>query len=316
MPELGYWMSSEEHGPLDLVRYARAAEDAGISFAVISDHFHPWVDEQGHSPLVWSVLGGIGASTERITVGTGVTCPLIRVHPAIVAQAAATTACMLPNRFFLGVGTGENLNEHVTGAKWPVPEERLEMLEEAVEAIRALWQGGYTTHRGRHYTVEQARLYTLPDEPPPIVVAASQEKAAQLAGRIGDGYMNVAPDKETLEKYEQAGGKGDKYAKVTGFWGAPRDEALKQAHKRWPNMGLGGSLSQDLALPRDFEAGAETVRPEDLEDQLALGSDPDAWVEQIRKFDEAGFTHVAVHHVGDDQAGFVDWMARELKPRL
>jgi coenzyme F420-dependent glucose-6-phosphate dehydrogenase len=316
MPELGYWLSSEEHGPRDLVDSARAAEEAGFGFAVISDHFHPWNDKQGQSPFVWSVIGGIASATERITIGTGVTCPLIRIHPAIIAQAAATSAAMLPGRFFLGVGTGENLNEHVTGAKWPAPDERLELLEEAVAAIRRLWEGGYQTHRGRHYTVERARLYTLPDEPPPIVVAAAQEKAAELAAKIGDGYMNTAPDADTLKTYEQAGGKGQKHGKVTGCWGPDRDKALKQAHELWANTGLGGSLGQELALPSDFEAATETVRPEDLAASLALGDDPDAWLEQIAKFDKAGFTHVAVHHIGDDQAGFVQFVQRELVPRL
>lgn len=314
--ELGYWLSSEEHSPRGLIANARAAEDAGLSFAVISDHYHPWIDEQGSSPFVWSVIGGIAAVTERITIGTGVTCPLIRVHPAIVAQAAATSACLLPGRFFLGVGTGENLNEHVTGAKWPAPDERLEMLEEAVGAMRALWQGGYTTCRGKHYTVEQARLYTLPDDPPPVVVAAAHENAAKLAGRIGDGYMNVSPDADRLKTYEQAGGKGPKYGQVTGVWAPNADDALKVALKRWPTTGLGGSLSQELALPRDFEAAAQNVRPEDVEDSLALGDDPDAWLEHVRKFDKAGFTHVAVHHVGADQSGFIDFVRRELVPKL
>jgi G6PDH family F420-dependent oxidoreductase len=314
--EVGYWLSSEEHAPKDLIANARAAEDAGLSFALISDHYHPWIDEQGSSPFVWGVIGGIAAVTERLTIGTAVTCPLIRIHPAVVAQAAATSACLLPGRFFLGVGTGENLNEHVTGARWPAPDERLEMLEEAVEAMRKLWQGGYTTHRGKHYTVEQARLYTLPDEPVPVIVAAAQEKSAELAGRIGDGYMNVSPDEEIVKKYEAGGAKGDKYGKVTGYWASDRDEALKEAHKRWPNMGLGGSLSQELALPRDFEAAAKTVRPDDMEESLALGDDPGAWLEQIRKFEEAGFTHVGLHHLGDDQRGFIDFVRRELAPKL
>jgi G6PDH family F420-dependent oxidoreductase len=314
--ELGYWLSSEEHAPRNLVLNARAAEEAGLSHAVISDHFHPWIDAQGQSPFVWSVLGAIAQATERITIGTGVTCPLIRVHPAIVSHAAATAACLLPGRFFLGVGTGENLNEHVTGAKWPAPDERLEMLEEAVDAMRTLWKGGYQTHRGKHYTVEQARLYTLPDEPPPVVVAAAQENAAELAGRIGDGYMNVAPDSDTLKIYERAGGGGPKHGKVTGCWGTDRDKALKQAHERWPNMGLGGSLSQELALPRDFEGASQTVRPEDIEESLALGDDPQAWVEQIRKFADAGFTHVALHHLGDDQQGFIEFVQREVAPAL
>src|SRR5215216_7488641 len=208
MPQIGYALSSEEHLPNDLVRFAAQAEKAGFGYALISDHYHPWVDAQGESPFVWSVIGGIAQATKRIRLGTGVTCPTMRIHPAIVAHAAATTAAMLPGRFFLGVGTGENLNEHVTGAKWPAPDERLEMLEEAVDVIRKLWEGGYRTHRGRRYTVEQARLYTLPDEPPPIVVAAAQEQAAELAGQIGDGYMNVAPEAEIVKLYESAGGGG------------------------------------------------------------------------------------------------------------
>jgi len=314
--ELGYWLSSEEHPPNGLVANARAAEEAGFSYAVISDHFHPWVDAQGQSPFVWSVLGGIAHATERLTIGTGVTCPMIRIHPAIVAHAAATTAAMLQGRFFLGVGTGENLNEHVTGAKWPTPDERLEMLEEAVEVMRELWQGGYQTHRGKHYTVEQARLYTLPDEPPPIVVAAAQEQAAQLAGRIGDGYMNVAPEAEIVKLYESAGGGGAKYGKVTGCLAESRDEAKRLAHERWPNNALGGSLSQELALPRDFQAAAQTVRPDDVAESIVLGNDPDAWVEKIREFEEAGFTHVALHDLNRDQRPFVRFAKEEIAPRL
>src|SRR3982751_2612427 len=206
--ELGFALSSEDHPPNELVRQAQIAERAGFTFGLISDHFHPWVSYQGHSPFVWSTLGGIAQATETIRMGTGVTCPLIRIHPAIVAQAAATSAAMMPGRFFLGVGTGENLNEHVLGDKWPAPDERLEMLEEAVGVIRLLWQGGYQTHRGKHYTVEQARIYTLPDQLPEICVAAAQPYAAELAGRIGDGYIGVAPEAELIEKFEQAGGSG------------------------------------------------------------------------------------------------------------
>src|SRR3982751_2837682 len=172
VPELGYTLSSEEHPPNDLVRNARAAEEAGFEFLSISDHFHPWTDNQGQSAFVWSVIGAVANATERIRLGTGVTCPTIRIHPAIIAQAAATSAAMMPGLFFLGVGSGDNLNEHILGDKWPAPDERLEMLEEAVEVIRLLWQGGYQTHRGRHYTVEQARLYTLPEQRPELCVAA------------------------------------------------------------------------------------------------------------------------------------------------
>src|SRR2546430_4006923 len=205
--ELGIALSSEENSPADLVRHARAAEAAGLGFGLSSAHSRPWVDAQGHSPFVWSVLGAIAQQTERFRIGTGVTCPLIRIHPAIVAHAAATVACLMPGRFFLGVGTGENLNEHVLGAKWPAADERLELLEEAVEVMRLLWQGGYQTHRGKHYTVENLRIFDLPDEPVEVAVAAMQPNAAELAGRIGDALINVAPKKEIVERFDGGGGK-------------------------------------------------------------------------------------------------------------
>src|SRR3954470_4680253 len=201
MPKLGYALSSEEHAPLDLVANARRAEEAGFTFALISDHYHPWVDAQGHGPFVWSVIGGIAHATERLRLGTGVTCPTVRIHPAVIAQAAATSAAMMPGRFFLGVGAGENLNEHILGDYWPSPDERQEMLEEAIDVMRLLWQGGYQTHRGKHYRVENARIYTLPDEPPPIAVAAGGPKAAELAARKGDALISTAPDSELVDAY-------------------------------------------------------------------------------------------------------------------
>src|SRR3954467_4730342 len=206
--ELGYTLSSEEHLPSDLVRNAQAAEEAGFEFLSISDHFHPWTDNQGQSAFVWSVIGAVANVTERIRLGTGVTCPTIRIHPAIIAQAAATAQVMMEGRFFLGLGTGEELNEHVTGARWPGPQERLEMLEEAIEVLHLLWEGSYQSHYGKHYTVEQARIYTLPDEPPPLAIAAAQPKAAELAGRTGDALIAVSPERETVEQFEQTGGKG------------------------------------------------------------------------------------------------------------
>src|SRR5256714_3604355 len=206
--ELGYALSSEEHSPADLVRHARAAEQAGFGFGLISDHIHPWTDAQGHSAFVWSVLGSIAQATETFRIGTGVTCPLIRIHPAIVAHAAATVACLMPGRFFLGVGPGENLNEHVLGAKWPAPDERLEMLEEAVEVMRLLWQGGYQTHRGKHYTVENLRIFDLPDEPVEVAVGAMQPQAARLAGRGGGPPVDVGPEGKINEKVEPRRGQG------------------------------------------------------------------------------------------------------------
>jgi G6PDH family F420-dependent oxidoreductase len=316
VPELGYSLSSEEHGPTDLVRFAKAAEDAGFTYALISDHFHPWVDAQGNSPFVWSVIGGIAQATERIRLGTGVTCPMIRIHPAIIAQAAATSEAMMPGRFFLGVGTGENLNEHILGDKWPAADERLEMLEEAVEVIRLLWQGGYQTHRGKHYTVEQAQIYTLPERLPEIAVAAAQPLAAELAGRIGDALVNVEPDEEVVQRFEQNGGSGKaKYGHLTVCWAETEDEAKKTAHQIWPNAGLEGPLTQELALPAHFEGAAQMVEPDDLAESMPLGPDPDRYLEQIQAFEKAGYDHVYIHHIGPDQDGFIEFAKRELMPK-
>src|SRR5215207_11233925 len=206
MPELGYALSSEEHGPTQLVRNAARAEQAGFSFALVSDHFHPWIDRQGESPFVWAVIGGIAEATERLRLGTGVTCPTIRMHPAIVAHASATAAVMMEGRFFLGVGSGENLNEHILGDRWPPTRDRLDMLEEAVELIRELWTGKLVSHRGRHYQVSNARLYTLPDAAPEIYVAAGGEASAELAGRIGDGLVLASPSEDAAKKFAQSGG--------------------------------------------------------------------------------------------------------------
>jgi coenzyme F420-dependent glucose-6-phosphate dehydrogenase len=316
VPSIGYALSSEEHTPLDLVRNAAAAEAAGFEYALVSDHFHPWVDKQGQSPFVWSVIGGIAGATEELRLGTGVTCPTIRIHPAIIAQAAATAAAMLPGRFFLGVGTGENLNEHVLGDRWPEAAVRLEMLEEAIEVIRLLWQGGYQSHHGRYFTVEEARLYTLPDDPPPIYVAASKPNAAELAGRVGDGLISTAPDAEVVAKFEEAGGEGKpKYGQVTVCWAESEAHAKKTAHEWWPNAAVKGDLSQELALPRHFEDAAEMVSEDDVAEKIACGPDPEKYFEQIDEYADAGFDHVYLHQVGSDQDAFFRFAQKELLPR-
>ena len=244
MTEFGYALSSEEHGPKQLVGFARQAEETGFEFAMISDHFHPWTDAQGQSPFVWSVIGGIARETSRLRLGTAVTCPTIRTHPAIVAHAAATSGVLTDGRFFLGVGAGENLNEHVVGEGWPAPDERLAMLEEAIEVMRLLWQGGQQTHRGEHYDVEQARVYTLPEEPVPIAVAAAKPRAAELAGRSGDALINTAPDAEVISTFESAGGQGKpKYGQITMCWAASEQEGAKTACEVWPNAALSGDLT-------------------------------------------------------------------------
>ena len=313
---LGYALSSEEHRPLDLVRNAARAEQSGFEFALISDHFHPWIDRQGESAFVWSVLGGIAEATERLVVGTGVTCPTIRIHPAIVAQAAATTAAMLPGRFFLGVGTGENLNEHVLGQRWPSTQIRREMLAEAVEVMRLLWSGELTSHRGRHYTVENARIYTLPEEPIDVMVAAGGTEAAELAGRIGDGLIGTAPDAATLDAFDSAGGSGKpRYAQLTVCWAERLEDARRTAFECWPNAALEGPLGQELPLPSHFEAAVGMVTEDSVAKAVVCGPDPEPYAELIDQYVDAGYTHVYLHQVGADQDGFFGFCESELLPR-
>jgi G6PDH family F420-dependent oxidoreductase len=317
MTEFGYALSSEEHGPKQLVGFARQAEETGLEFAMISDHFHPWTDAQGQSPFVWSVIGGIARETSRLRLGTAVTCPTIRTHPAIVAHAAATSGVLTDGRFFLGVGAGENLNEHVVGEGWPAPDERLAMLEEAIEVMRLLWQGGQQTHRGEHYDVEQARVYTLPEEPVPIAVAAAKPRAAELAGRSGDALINTAPDAEVISTFESAGGQGKpKYGQITMCWAASEQEGAKTACEVWPNAALSGDLTYELPLPEHFEQATQDVTPEDLAEAIPCGPDPDRYLEDIRTYEQAGYTHIYFHQVGRDQDGFFRFWRDELSPKL
>ncbi|MDQ3896340.1 MAG: TIGR03557 family F420-dependent LLM class oxidoreductase [Actinomycetota bacterium] len=316
MVEFGYALSSEEHPPNDLVRLAQRAEETGFAFAAISDHFHPWVDRQGHSPFVWSVLGGIAHATSTLKLGTGVTCPTMRIHPAIIAQAAATVAAMMPGRFFLGVGSGEALNEHILGDHWPRTPVRQEMLAEAIAVIRQLWEGGYQSWDGTYYTVEDARIYTLPEELPPIIVAASGSSAATLAAEDGDGLWTVAPQAELVDDYRRAGGSGPRYGQVKVCWAPDEETAKKTVLEWWPNAGIGGELSQELALPRYFEQAAQNVTADDIAEKIPLGPDPERHLEQVKAFVNAGFDHVYIHQIGPDQEGFFDFWTRELAPRL
>jgi coenzyme F420-dependent glucose-6-phosphate dehydrogenase len=316
MLEIGYALSSEEHRPGDLIRFAVGAEQSGFGFALISDHFHPWTDTQGESPFVWATLGGIAQATERLRIGTGVTCPTFRIHPALVAQAAATVADMMPGRFFLGVGSGENLNEHILGDAWPPAGIRLHMLEEAVAIIRELFTGKLVTHDGDYYTVHTARLYTLPEQPPPIMVAASGPQAAALAGRIGDGLISTAPDSEIIETWRRSGGDGPRYGMIHVCWGSDEAEAVKTAHRQWVNAAIGGELGQELPLPAHFQQAATTVRPEDVAERVVCGPDPERHRSRIREYAEAGFDHVYVHQVGPDQEGFFRFYADEVLPKL
>jgi coenzyme F420-dependent glucose-6-phosphate dehydrogenase len=315
MLKLGYAISSEEHHPRDIVRHAQQAEELGFSFALISDHFHPWIDEQGHSPFVWSILGGIAQVTKTLQIGTGVTCPTIRIHPAIIAQAAATTAAMMPGRFFLGLGTGENLNEHILGGHWPSADVRTEMLEEAIQVIRLLWQGGLKSHYGKYYTVENARLYTLPDTPPPIMIAASGSKSAEYASRIGDGLINTSPDAEIVQIFEKNGdSQRPKYGKLTVCWAESESEARATAHRYWPTSALKGTLNQELPLPSHFEAAAKLVTEDMVAKELVCGNDADKHIKAIEEFIDAGYDHIYVHQVGPDQDGFFKFYERSVMP--
>jgi G6PDH family F420-dependent oxidoreductase len=317
MRDIGYALSSEEHAPNDLIRYARRAEEAGFTFAFISDHYHPWIDRQGHSPFVWSVIGGIAQVTQRLVLGTGVTCPTMRIHPAIIAQAAATSAAMMPGRFFLGVGTGENLNEHILGDRWPPHDVRLEMLEEAVELIRLLWEGGTQTYRGLHYVVENARIYTLPDQLPPILVAASGPRAAEAAGAIGDGLITTSPEAELLRQFD-AGGGSDKprYGQLTVCWAQDEVTARRTAFEYWPTAAVKGELTQELPTPAHFEQAAQMVREDDVAQAIICGPDPEQHLAGVKEFVDAGFDHVYIHQIGPDQEGFFRFYEREILPKL
>jgi G6PDH family F420-dependent oxidoreductase len=317
MAEIGYALSCEEHRPRDLVRFAQSAESAGFTFALISDHFHPWLDQQGQSPFVWSVIGAIAQATSRLRLGTGVTCPTVRYHPAIVAQAAATCAALMPGRFFLGVGTGENLNEHIVGEGWPSAPIRQEMLEEAIEIIRLLWKGGEQSYYGSHFTLDHARLYTLPEQPVELYVAASGPQAAALAGQIADGLITTSPNKEVVQSFAGESGTGKTmYGQVSVCWAADEASARKTAHQWWPSGAVPGELSQELPLPRHFEQAVSMVTEDDVAQSIICGPDPARHLEAIQKFLDVGIDHVYVHQVGPDQEGFFNFYREHILPRF
>ena len=314
--ELGYWLAGEEHGPKELVAHAAAAEQHGFRSAMISDHFHPWVRSQGQSPFVWSVIGGIATAT-GLRIGTGVTSPIVRMHPVVVAHAAATAATMLEGRFFLGLGTGERLNEHVTGERWPGATERRDMLEEAVTVIRRLLEGGNVNHRGAYYRVENAELFTRPVQPPPLLLAAGGPVSAQQAGRRGDGLIGVAPDPSLVEAFESAGGRGKpRVAELHLCWAESEDEARKTAERMSPNSALAGAVLTDLARPQDFEDVLSSVPEGTAADSMVCGPDPERHLEAIGRFAAAGFTGVYLHQVGPDQLGFLRFCRKQILPRF
>ena len=314
---LGYHLSTEEHPPVDLVRYAQMAESAGFNFATISDHFHPWLDQQGQSPFAWSVLGAVAQATTSLHVGTAVTCPIMRYRPEIVAQAAATVATMMPGRFFLGLGTGENLNEHILGRHWPPIAMRQEMLIESVDIIRALWRGDWTSHHGKHFTVEDARLYTMPDDPPPIYIAAVGPKSGKIAARVGDGLISTSPQSGLVEAFDDAGGRGKPhYGQMSICWARDMATARRTAYSSWRTQVVPGSLHANLPLPRDFDQISQLGSEDEVAKKIPLGPDPETYVSRIQQYAEAGFDHLFVHQIGPDQEGFFDFFSREVMPKI
>ncbi|MCW3843421.1 TIGR03557 family F420-dependent LLM class oxidoreductase [Micromonospora yasonensis] len=314
--KIGYFLSSEEFTPAELLAQARGAERAGFAALWISDHYHPWLDAQGQSPFVWSTIGAL-SQVCRLPVTTAVTCPTTRIHPAVIAQAAATSAVLHEGRFVLGVGTGEALNEHILGAAWPQTGVRLEMLAEAVEVLRELWRGKFVNHHGKHYTVEHARVYTLPDTPPPVYVSGFGPKSIELAARIGDGYISTVPDADMVRRFRDAGG-GDKPCQA-GFKAAyadSEDEGVRIAYQKWPNDALPGELSQVLPSPRHFEQATQLVRPEMVRESFVCGNDADAHLEMIDRYAKAGFDEVYVANTGPNWQGLFDLYQREVLPRL
>jgi G6PDH family F420-dependent oxidoreductase len=317
MTQYGFSLMCELHDAKSLVDQAKRAEAAGFDFVTISDHFHPWLYSHGNSPYAWSVLGALAAVTERIELVSLVTCPIIRYHPAIVAQKAATVQAMSDGRFHLGVGAGENLNEHVVGHGWPPATTRHEMLAEAIAIMRELWQGGYVTHHGDHFDVEDARLYTLPDEPPAIHVAVSGNASIELAAQHGDGMIAIQPEAELVDKWRR---KSNSDGPVIGQVGVSvmddAGEALRIAHQRLRFTVPGWKVMAELPNPINFEAATATVRPEDVAQNVACGSDPGPILDSLKQWSDAGFSHVALMQAPDDQEPLFQLWEKELRPAL
>jgi G6PDH family F420-dependent oxidoreductase len=314
--QYGYKLAAEGFGPKELVRQAQLAEASGFDFVEISDHFHPWLDSQGHSPFAWSVLGAIAAGTDSLGLATGVTCPTVRYHPAVIAQAAATMSLLSDGRFTLGLGSGERLNEHVVGRGFPAVAERQAMLREAIEIIRLLWSGGYHSYRGEYLDLEDARVFDLPERLPQIVVAAGGPVAAELAAELGDGMFGTEPKAELFEAYRSAGGAGPAYGEVGLAWAEDEASAVRAAFEsaRWSLTGW--KVMSELPNPANFEASARYVREEDVAGQMPCGPDAAKHLAAIRQYEQAGYDHVVLMNNGSDPDGFLDFFARELKPQL
>ncbi len=314
--QIGFKLFAENFGPRELVRQAVEAERAGFDFVEISDHFHPWLEGHGHSPFAWSVLASIAERTDELELVTGVTCPSIRYHPAIVAQAAATTALLSDGRFTLGVGAGERLNEHVVGKGWPEVGDRHRLFREALEVIRLLWQGGYRSYRGEFFEVEDARVFDLPDEPPAIAVAAGGSQAARIAAELGDGLFATDPDPGLVSTFTEAGGNGPRYCEVPLAWAPDAHAAAAAAHEVFRFGLLDWKVMAELPNPANFESAASHIGPDEVAETFACGPDVERHLEVARDFVEAGFDHLALINAGPDVDGFFRFYSDDLRAPL
>jgi G6PDH family F420-dependent oxidoreductase len=314
MPKFGYTLYCEGNPPKDLVRQAVAAEEAGFDFLVISDHYHPWLTSQSHSAFAWSVLGAVAQATDRIELATMVTCPIMRYHPAIVAQMAATVAVLSDERFTLGLGAGERLNEHVVGRGWPPVDVRHEMLREAAGVIRQLWDGGYVTHRGEHFVVEDARVFDLPRRRIPTYVAAGGKRAAELAADIADGVCATEPDERIVSAYLGAGGDpAGTWGQVVLAWADDDETGLADAHAQFRFAAGGWKVQSELPNPANFDAATQTITPEELGEAIPAGPDVDRHAAAVREFADAGFEHIALAYPGSDSDGFMRFWRERLR---
>ncbi|MGY1750918.1 TIGR03557 family F420-dependent LLM class oxidoreductase [Modestobacter sp. SYSU DS0511] len=314
--QVGYKLATEAFGPAQIIEQTVAAEEAGFDFVELSDHYHPWLEEQGHSAFTWSLLGAMAARTERIHLATGVTCPMIRYHPAVIAQAAATVQIISGNRFTLGIGAGERLNEHVVGGGWPAVRIRHHMLREALEIINLLWQGGYQSYEGKYLTLEDARVFDLPDQLPVIAVAAGGPGAAKLAAEHGSGLFATDADPSLVQAYQEHGGSGPRYAEVPMAWAETEDAGAQEALRtsRWALSGW--PVMSELPNPVNFDAASSTVTVEDVKGQFSCGPDVDRHVQQAQPYVDAGFDHIVLQNAGPDPDGFMQVAKSELIERV
>jgi G6PDH family F420-dependent oxidoreductase len=312
MLKLGYKLMSEEHGPADLVRNAKRAEEAGFDFVAISDHFSPWLEEQGHAPLAWPILGAIANATRRVGLMTAVTCPTIRYHPAVVAQGAATLGLMSDNRFTLGLGAGERLNEHVVGAGWPGIAERHQRLSEAVDIIQGLLSGDLTNYQGTYFRLDHARLFDRPGSKPAVAIAAGGIEAARLAGRKGDALVATEPRADLVEAFVSAGGSGPRYAEVALCYAEREEDARETAHRYFRWAAAGWPVMAELPDVDSFAAASQHVSPEAIAEVVSCGPSLDRHLEAIDRFVEAGFDHIILVQVGPAQEALLHLFEREL----